>query len=624
MDTRAIDTIATSAIATADTSAIDPPRLSAWTRANQNLLAKALTEFMYEEIISPRINLHDGGAAGELAVTVPGGTVIARAIRRTLGWWRVDPASLRWVPDGDHQAPDLPDAAQVIAHILTSCGVAPATTAGLVAEVMSSLRSDAWQLATARPVGDLPDLAAVLVERELGGHPWIVANRGRVGFSADDVLAYSPESGADVRLLWLAADPSLATARCVTGLDHQAIIRDQVGAAEFSRMRALAQLAGLDPHTCVYLPVHPWQWAHRIRPLHAGDLARGRLVLLGESPARYRPQLAVRTLTDVDHPERRYLKLPVSILNTSVYRGLPRERTLAAPALTEWLCGIARTDPFLQETGVILLGEVASVSVAHPVYESIPGVPYQHTEMLGAIWRDSVEPFLEDGEQAVSLAALLHVGADGTPFTSALVERSGLDTAEWFRRLHHAVLPPLLHVLYKYGTMFSPHGQNCMIVHHDGVPTRLVVKDFVDDVAICSEPLPEHNNLAAPARAALADVTLDAKTLVKYLQNGLLICVYRYLAEIAGDRLGLPEPDFWAMARQELVDYQRRFDSELSDRFVLLDLETPTFPKLCLNRLRLFDRGYADDAERPVISATGVVANPLAPRFAELSGRTSL
>ena len=41
-----------------------------------------------------------------------------------------------------------------------------------------------------------------------------------------------------------------------------------------------------------------------------------------------------------------------------------------------------------------MLGEVASVSVAHRAFELIEDVPYQHTELLGAIWRESVEGYL--------------------------------------------------------------------------------------------------------------------------------------------------------------------------------------------------------------------------------------
>ncbi|SDT72126.1 IucA/IucC family siderophore biosynthesis protein [Jiangella sp. DSM 45060] len=576
------------------------PDLQQWERANRELIAKLLTEFGYEEILT---------LSGTVSVPLPGATLTGRATRRALGWWRVDPSSLTVEGGGP-----LPDAAAVFTAVLGAAGAEASTVAGAVAELSSTLLTDARQLAAARPAAELVDLEPVLVEAELTGHPWIVANKGRVGFGAGDLAAYPPEARADVRLLWLAASPAVADA---VGPDHHQVVREQVGDAAFEALRAGAQLGGLDPSTCVFVPVHPWQWEHRILPLHAPQLARGELVFLGEGPARYRPQLAIRTMTDLDDPARRYLKLPLSILNTSVYRGLPRERTLAAPALTSWLSSVVGGDAFLRETGLILLGEVAGVSVAHPVYAGLPGVPYQYTELLGAIWREPVQPYLRPGEQAVSLAALLHVDPSGGSFAQALVARSGLPAAEWVARLHAAVLPPLLHVLYKYGAMFSPHGQNCMIVHRDGVPTRLVVKDFVDDLAICSESLPEHAGLPPAVRSALADVVLDGKTLRKYLQNGLLICVYRYLAEICADRLDVPEAAFWGSARSVLAAYQDRFRGELAERFTLFDLESPTFPKLCLNRLRLFERGYADDPERPVISAVGTVPNPLSPSFAE-------
>ncbi|SDU16256.1 IucA/IucC family protein [Jiangella alkaliphila] len=578
------------------------PDLDQWERANRELIAKMVTEFGYEEIIAPAV-----AEDGSVAVPLPGGTLTGRAVRRALGWWRVDPMSL--TVDGGGP---LPDAVDVFTAVLTAAGADASTVAGAVSELSSTLLTDARQLATARPAAELADLEPVLAEAELTGHPWIVANKGRVGFGADDLLAYPPEARADVRLLWLAASPDVADS---VGLDHHAVVREQIGDAGFEALRAGAQLGGLDPSTCVFVPVHPWQWAHRILPLHAPQLARGELVFLGEGPARYRPQLAIRTMTDLDDPARRYLKLPLSILNTSVYRGLPRERTLAAPALTSWLSSIVDGDEFLRETGLILLGEVAGVSVAHPTYTALPGVPYQYTELLGAIWREPVQPFLRDGEQAVSLAALLHVDPSGGTFAGSLIARSGLPASQWVARLHEAILPPLLHVLYKYGAMFSPHGQNCMIVHRDGVPTRLVVKDFVDDLAICSEVIPEHAELPPSVREALADVILDGKTLRKYLQNGLLICVYRYLTEVLADRHGVPEAAFWASARDVLTAYQDRFRGQLADRFTMFDLESPTFPKLCLNRLRLFERGYADDPERPVISALGAVPNPLSRSF---------
>lgn len=568
-----------------------------WSLANRNLLAKAITELMYEQIIHPDIT-----PDGDLTWQLPNATITAKARRRALGWWRVEPGSLRYAGG------DPPDAAQVLAEVLVDLGCDAPTVAQFVAELSSTLLSDAHQVSSGPPAAELVDMEPVLAEAALGGHPWIVANKGRIGFSADDLAAYAPEMRQDVRLHWLAATPGLADMR---GLTHTDVIRHQVGDADFDRLRRGAADAGLDPDTCAYVPAHPWQWTNRVLTLHAGDLARGQLVHLGQGTARYRPQLAIRTMTDVDHPSRRYLKLPLSVLNTSVYRGLPRERTMAAPDLTTWLLDLVASDPFLAETGLILLGEVASVSVPHQTYQSIPGVPYQHTEMLGAIWRESVSPYLRQGEQALPLAALLHVDGSGKSIAAELVARSGLDATQWCAELHDAVLSPLLHVLYRYGLMFSPHGQNCMIVHHSGMPVRLVVKDFVDDLAISTPPLPEHATIPAHVRHALRDVAIPPTTLVKYLHNGLLIGVYRYLAEITDHHLGLPESQFWALSRETVLAYQTRFADDLSERFDLFDLQTPTFPRLCLNRLRLFERGYRDNPERPVITAVGTIPNPL-------------
>ena len=57
----------------------------------------------------------------------------------------------------------------------------------------------------------------------------------------------------------------------------------------------------------------------------------------------------------------------MSILNTLVWRGLPTDRTLAAPRVTEFLTGIVAADPFLgADRRLVLLGEVASLAVPHP------------------------------------------------------------------------------------------------------------------------------------------------------------------------------------------------------------------------------------------------------------------
>jgi siderophore synthetase component len=592
--------------------ALDP---ALWERANRELLAKILTELTFEEVLHPEpLDIVEVGEPRTFRLPVGGGTELRFTARlRHLGHWRVDPGSLSVFDPGQPSggSKTVPDVADLVAVMAPALGVDPSTTAGALTELANTLLSDVHQLAHGRPAHELVDADPAVIEGEMRGHPWIVANKGRLGFDADDLAAYAPESQQTLRLLWLAAAPGRAEAPTIDGLDHHTVVREQLGDDGWTELRERSAAAGLDPDEATFVPVHPWQWRERIVAHHAADLARGRLVPLGEMPARYRPQQSIRTLADAGHPERRYLKLPLSILNTSVYRGLPRDRTLVAPSLTEWFLTVTGADPFLQETGLVLLGEVASVSVGHPAFGAVPGVPYQHTEMLGAIWRDSVVPRLGPGERAVTLAALLHRDPQGTPFVGPLIERSGLAVGDWVDRLHQVTLPPLVHVLYRFGATFSPHAQNCLIVLDGGVPTRLVVKDFVDDAMISAEPLSELAGLPAEVRRVLGD-GLEAALLVQWIQSGLLVCVHRYLSELLDDDLGFPEARFWASAERTLRAYQERFAGELADRFALFDLDAPAFVKLCLNRVRLFERGYADDAERPVASAVGWIDNPLA------------
>ena len=101
--------------------------------------------------------------------------------------------------------------------------------------------------------------------------------------------------------------------------------------------------------------------------------------------------------------------------------------------------------------------------------------------------------------------------------------------------------------------------------------------------------------------------------MAQWIQSGLLVCVHRYLAEILDERMGYPERAFWAAAERAVAAYHERFEDELGARFALYDFEAPAFVKLCLNRVRILGRGYADGAQRPIASASGWIDNPIAP-----------
>jgi siderophore synthetase component len=167
----------------------------------------------------------------------------------------------------------------------------------------------------------------------------------------------------------------------------------------------------------------------------------------------------------------------------------------------------------------------------------------------------------------------------------------------------------LLHCLYRYGTVFSPHGENVIVVFDDhDVPVRLAVKDFVDDINVSAEPLPEHASMPHDVRRVL--LTEPPAFLTQFIHSGLFVGVFRYLAPLCEEQLGVPEGEFWSLVRAEIIRHQTRFP-ELKERYEMFDLFTPRIERLCLNRNRLHLDGYRDRPDRPHAAVHGTVPNPL-------------
>ncbi|MFF2524942.1 IucA/IucC family protein [Streptomyces liangshanensis] len=584
-----------------------PPGLTAraWDRAGARLLAKMLGEFAYEEIIEPRPGEDDGLYTLTLDA---GGTLAFRATRGSYGSWRVDARTVT------SEGLPFTDPLRFLMLARGLLALDGATLGHLVRELSTTLAADVRLDHTALSADRLADLGYAELEGHQTGHPWIVLNKGRIGFSAPDAARWAPEARTPAALPWIAVSTSLATYSGVPALRTPDLLYAlELDAAVRERYDRVLRDRGLDPAAYLYLPVHPWQWDEVLLPLYTAEIARGAVVPLPSDGDLRLPQQSVRTFLNLDRPDRHTVKLPLSVLNTLVWRGLPTERTLAAPAVTAWVHGLRDADPFLRdECGVILLGEVASVAVEHPLYDHLPEVPYQYKELLGAIWREPLQTRLAPGERARTLASLLQTDPAGRALTAELVARSGLAPAVWLERLFAALLPPLLHFLYRYGTVFSPHGENAIVVFDDqDAPVRLAIKDFVDDVNVSALPLPEHDTMPREVKDVL--LTEEPGFLVQFIHSGLFVGVFRYLAPLCEDQLGVPEAEFWSLVRAEIVRHQDRFP-ELRERFETFDLLTPRIARLCLNRNRLHLDGYRDRAHRPHAAVHGTVPNPLASR----------
>jgi siderophore synthetase component len=593
-----------------DNDALPTPVLEprAWHDAGRRLLAKMLAEFMYEAIIRPE-PVARAGARTRYALRLGGGVEYRfEAEERLFDSHRVDADSVVRLQDG--RAGEAPGPLRFVLELREAVGLDAETTAHFLQELSNTLAADTHiALRRKRTADEIVALDYARIEGEMQGHPWIVFNKGRVGFGYDDYLAYAPEAQREVVLPWIAVDRGRASFHAVPGLDYARLMDDELGPLWLERFRHGLAEQGLDPERFYFTPVHPWQWKNMIVPHFAEEVALRRIVPLDPGPDRYLPQQSIRTFVNLTSPHRRFVKLPMSILNTLVYRGLPGERTVIAPRVTAWVKDILAKDRFLKdECRLILLGEVASLNYDHPHYKDIPGVPYQFMEMLGCVWRESLAPALDTDERAMTMAALLHVDADGKPVVSALIERSGLDVEDWVARLFGAVMPPLLHYLYQYGVVFSPHGENAVLVLRGCLPRRLAMKDFVDDLNFSRHPLPELAGLDPELVKVLRSEPPEG--LCQFIQTGLFICHLRYLADLLESAHGYPERRFWGRLRAQILDHQARFPA-LRERFALFDLLKPSFTKLCLNRNRLFVDGYRTGSDRPHAAEQGTVRNAL-------------
>jgi siderophore synthetase component len=566
-----------------------------WASSSSSLLAKLISQLCTEDLLRPDGDRLSFGAA----------TYTFSSTRGGFGSYQVVPGSVRRTAAGilgNDESEEATDPVQFLVDAADALGISGSTVAGYVAELSSTLAADVQMAFTAVPNAALVGLSHTALEGHLTGHPLLAANKGRLGFSAADSLRYTPEARTPLRLVWLAVRRGLAEFRGTPELSEHAVVGRELSPAALEAFRA--QL--VDPDSYVWLPCHPWQLDHVVRTQWARELATGEIVVLGEGPDDYLPTQSIRTMVNVSSVQRYQVKLPLKILNTSVYRGIPAHCSLAAPMVTQWLRGLWYRDEVFNRLGTELLGEVASVTVRHPQLSS--GVPYQWTETLGCIWRDPLTPRLAAGETAWPLAAVLHRDVSGEPLVAALIDASSADATTWVAELISTLIRPLLHLMHHYGITVNPHGENLSIIcGPEGLPARLVIKDLIDDVNISTEPIP-----ARGPEPDSHDRVLPRKPwhiLRQYLVDALFLGVLNPLADLLASSALVAPDKLWAMLRGEIEQYARAHP-QYQDRLEATALLGETFARYPLNGYRL-TLGYTDLDTRPPIPVTGRMPNPM-------------
>jgi siderophore synthetase component len=576
-------------------------------RAQRHLVAKALGEFAHERLLTPT------PVPGEERWRVEAGrssyTFAAR--RHLLDHWVVDPVSIERIRDG---APATPDAQELIAELAPTLGIPDQLLPTYLEEIASTLAAGAWKLRHRRvPVAELVDAGYQEIESAMTeGHPAFVANNGRIGFSLDDYRAYAPETGQPVRLHWLAARRSLTHLSLAADGSETGLYDGELEPAVRDRFAGRLHALGLDADDYLYLPVHPWQWQHKLAITFAPDVARRDLVHLGAGDDHHHPQQSIRTFFNATRPERHYVKTALAIQNMGFVRGLSPAYMAATPAINDWVASVVEADDELRACGFDVLRELAAIGYTGDAFHRTAG-PSPYRKMIAALWRESPVPRTPDGEQLTTMAALLHRDADGDALVTAWIKASPVDAATWVRAYLRAYLRPLVHCLHAYDLAFMPHGENLLLRLRDHVPVGAFMKDIGEEVAVMARPDELRVPLPAEVERIRGEFPADVKALA--IHTDVFDGVLRFVAAILDEDGVLPAEEFWAIARATIEEHAADHP-ELAEAASSYDLLRPEFRHSCLNRLQLRNTlqmvDLTDQAESLIFA--GTLVNPVAER----------
>lgn len=574
-----------------------------WEKANRVLLRKALSEFAHELLIQPKQN--QGQNTYTLSTPSENAVYHFSAHLQVLNHWSIPAAS---IVKKDASGQEMPlNLFDFIVEFKEQLGITEALLPTYLEEINSTLYSTAYKLANAEYTAEeLVSADYQTIEHAMTeGHPCFLANSGKNGFNILDFQNYSPEADAPIQLIWLAGHKSRTTFSAIESLSYDQLIGQELDTETYHNFQQQLIEKGVDLATYYMFPVHPWQWFNKLSLVFAHDIANGHLIPLGYGKDIYSAQQSIRTLFNLSKPKNFYVKTALSVINMGFMRGLSPYYMESTPSITKWVADAVENDAYLQSKGFSLLGEVATLGYRNLLFEPL-GRSIPHNKMLAALWRESPLNKLEENQQCMTMAALLHVDTQGDSLAKQLIKASGRNPVDWITSYLDAYLAPLLHCFYAHEMVFMPHGENLILVLENHAVKYVFMKDITEEVMVFNPKTP------LTEKSERIHIEMPEKLKPLCILNDVFQHFFRFLSSLLDEQQVLSEELFWNAVSDCISNYQLEHP-QYGNLYERYDLFTDQFDSCCLNRLQLKNNKQMLDLTAPTDSLqfVGQLKNPV-------------
>ncbi|WP_261905287.1 IucA/IucC family protein [Vibrio fortis] len=307
----------------------------------------------------------------------------------------------------------------------------------------------------------------------LWGHTFHPTPKSRSGVSMDDLLACSPEVGAQVPLYWFEVEATL--------LD---VLRSDTRTSPKAMLEQLAPRES-DSESKLLYPCHPWESYTLLQnPAVQRAIEQGKITPLGLSGDKLLPTSSVRTLY---HPDMEWFaKFSINVRLTNCVRKNAWYELDSAVQLTSILRSIKEGEQLRNPVFKVMSEPYATTlnlgSIAEQEHDDI----IKARESFGILYRENFTLSEIDILQPTLAGSLFAYDREGNSCIATQLKQKAISTQSqyenlatlWFERYLHCLVPGVFNYYFKHGVAFEPHLQNTLIGLEKGMPCCVWIRDL--------------------------------------------------------------------------------------------------------------------------------------------------